>query len=178
MVQDVTVETSFMVPSNLFLGSILMITPVVLITIFNLYCLWDVRLFRNVSDWSQYITGIFFPQYKIFMSLYFATIGITRCWNKTGASQRDGLKISYMHWLLCLPQERLSLHSPATLSHTIKEEVQGMQLVYSPQEFPLVEYVEILPAVSLSGLLGCFGRQRALNGNVTIAGWFFSSQHW
>jgi len=45
-----------------------------------------------------------------------------------------------------------------------------MQLVYSPQEFPLVEYVKVLPAVRLSGLLGCFGRQRALNANLTIAG--------
>lgn len=44
-----------------------------------------------------------------------------------------------------------------------------MQLAYSPQEFPLVEYAKVLPAVRLSGLLRCFGRQCALNENATIS---------
>lgn len=48
-VHDVTVQTSLMLSFNLFLGSILMITPVALITIFSLYRLWDLRLIRNVT---------------------------------------------------------------------------------------------------------------------------------
>lgn len=161
-----------------------MITPVVLITIFSFYCLWDLRLIRNLMlhcacEWLiPLYKRHFSPSARHFWFCTLQLLALTRTWNEISANQKYVLNISCMYLLLGLSWERLALHSPAILSHTIKEEVQWMQLVYSPQEFPLVEYVKVLPAISLSGLLGCFGRQRALNGNVTIAGWFFSSQHW
>lgn len=161
-----------------------MITPAVITTIFSLYYLWDLGLIRNVMFhciWKWLIPVYkknFFPTARYFSFYTLQLLVLTRFWNEISANQKYALKISYIYLLLCLSQESLPLHSPATLSHTIKEEVQWMQSAYSPQEFPLVEYVKVLPAVSLSGLLGCFGRQRALNENATIAGWFFSSQHW
>lgn len=152
--------------------------------LFSLYCLWDLRLVRNGmllslwSAWSLYIKAFIFTVQDISVLVTCNYWSSYRAWSKISAKQKYNPKISYMYLLLCLSQERLPLDSSATLPHTTKEEVPWMQLAYSPQELPLVEYVKVLPAVSLSGLLGCFGRQRALNGNVTIAGWFFSSQQW